>query len=226
MNLIKQSYILFCLLGTSLALPAQSQQEVTPTFHFADGVYLSYQSFQRNQPDILWSELIRRAVINPETLIAQVEYIRRKDNKTELQMDNIWGICIDGLPFIRIHRDSIYKDLSTFVGLRVAGNINYFSYENRIEKEYDIAAYNPLNGEPFRKATVKRPVTVFVEKVMDFETGQIAPFNSASMSRLMSKDPQLLSVLADLDSEKEEYEEQLFRLLMSFNRRHRVFFKP
>lgn len=204
---------------------AQGGIEVTPTFRFADGVYLSFESFQRNQPDRLWSALIRRGVTNPETMITQIDYIKDKETMQEMSLEDLWGVCIDGLPFIRIPADSIYKDLSTFVGLRVAGNINYFSFENRIEKEYEIAAYNPLNGEPFRRATVKRPVTVFVEKIMDFETGRIYPFNEASLRQLMAKDPQLMTVLNELDAGEEEYEEQLFRLLMSFNRRHRVFFK-
>lgn len=220
-----------CLTGLLLILlsgygRAQGGIEVTPTFRFADGVYLSYEAFQRNQPDLLWSDLIRRGVTNPETLITQVEYIKDKETMEELPLEDLWGICLEGLPFIRIPEDSIYKALTSFVGLRVAGNINYFSYENRIEKEYEIAAYNPLNGQPFRRATVKRPVTVFVEKIMDFETGQIYPFNEASLRQLMAKDPQLMTVLNELEAGEEEYEEQLFRLLMSFNRRHRVFFKP
>lgn len=204
---------------------AQNLVEVTPTFRFEDGVYLSYTSFQRNQPDLRWPDLVRRSITNPETLITQVEYIKHKETKGELPLDQIWGICIDGLPFVRIPKDSIYKDLSTFAGLRVAGNINYFSYENRIEKEYEIAAYNPLNGQPFRRATVKRPVMTFVEKVMNFASGQVYSFDKASLHKLMADDPQLLQVLQELNPQEEEYEEQLFRLLMSYNRRHRVFFK-
>lgn len=225
MNLLKILFTGVLVTAACFVLSAQ-RVEVTPTFRFSDGVYLSFESFQRNQPDLVWSDLVRRSITNPETLVTQVEYIKNKETKADLPLQEIWGICMDGLPFLRIPEDSIYKALSTFAGLRVAGNINYFSYENRVEKEYKIAAYNPLNGEPFRRATVKRPVTVFVEKVMDFETGQVYPFNEASMRKLMKKDPQLLTVLSELDASEEEYEEQLFRLLMSYNRRHRVFFKP
>lgn len=218
--------IWMCLLVSSSSLWSQGLVEVTPTFRFTDGVYLTYDAFQRNQPDLSWSDLVRRSVTNPETLVAQVEYIRDKQTGEDLPLDDIWGICIGGLPLLHIPGDSIYKELNTFVGLRVAGKINYFSYENRVEKQYEIAAYNPLNGAPFRKATVTRPVLVFVEKIMDFNTGQIHPFNRESLGLLMADDPQLLAVLHELDKTSETYEEELFRLLMSYNRRHRVYFKP
>lgn len=224
MNKVK--VLILALFSSFTYIQGHAQVEVTPTFKFEDGVYLSYESFQRNQPDIVWSDLYRRSITNPETLIAQVEYIRDRESGEDLSLEEIWGFSIAGLPFVHIPKDSIYKELSAFVGIRVAGKIAYYSYENRIEKEYEIAAYNPLNGEPFRKAVVKRPVTVFVEKIIDFESGEIYDFEKVILSKLMSDDPQLLTVLEELDTTSDSFKEQLFRLLMSYNRRHRVFFKP
>lgn len=222
---MKKLFILFFGFFAVLTTVGLTAQEVTPNFDFADGVYMSYESFQRNQPDYSWADLYRRSITNPETLVAQVEFIRDRESGKELPLEDIWGFSIAGVPFIHIPKDSIYKKLSAFVGLRVAGNITYYSYENRIEKEYEMTAYNPLNGEPFRKAMVKRPVTIFVEKIIDFETGKIFEFDKPAMKQLMDDDPQLLEVLEELDTHSDTYKEDLFRLLMSYNQRHRVFFK-
>ena len=203
----------------------RTQVEVTPTFRFNDGIYLSFEEFQRNQPAHTWDGFTKRAVTNPQTLITQVDFIKNKTSQEYIDLDAIWGICIEGLPFIRIPKDSINKELATFAGLRVAGNITYYSYENRVEKEYDFSAYNPVNGRPFRKATVKRSVNVFKEKIFSFEAGEIMNFGRQHLNALMQDDPQLLKVLKELDTKGESYNEQLFQLLMSYNRRHPVYFK-
>ncbi|GAB5550463.1 MAG: hypothetical protein Sapg2KO_00540 [Saprospiraceae bacterium] len=210
-----------------LVLPwvAQAQVEVTPTFRFQDGIYLTFEAFQRNQPSFTWDDYEKRSVTNPQTLVTQVDFIKNKNTQEYVDLNKIWGICLEGLPFVRIPKDSINKELATFAGLRVSGNISYYSYENRVEKEYDFAAYNPFNGQPFRKATVSRMVNVFKEKVFSFETGEISNFERQNLGKLMQNDPQLRKVLNDLDTKGENYKEQLFQLLMSYNRRHPVFFK-
>lgn len=210
-----------------LALPfvAQTQVEVTPTFRFNDGIYLTFEAFQRNQPTLGWKDYEKRSVTNPQSLVTQVDFIKHKDTEEYIDLNKIWGICLEGLPFVRIPKDSINKELATFAGLRVSGNISYYSYENRVEKEYDFAAYNPVNGRPFRKATISRMVNVFKEKIFSFETGEINNFERQNLDSLMQNDPQLRKVLNDLDTKGESYKEQLFQLLMSYNRRHPVFFK-
>lgn len=220
--------IVICLIAGVLALPgwgfAQEKVEVTPTFRFEDGVYLSYADFQRNEPTFSWEEVEAEMVINPQTLIGQVEDIRPKNTSDSLDLEEIWGFSRDGLPYVRIPQDSIDKPLTSFAGIRLAGKICYYSYENRVEKEYEFAAYNPLNGRPFRKATVSRSETVFVEKVFRFAEGTSRTFSRQTLEQWMSDDPQLLQVLTGLDQQDKEYAEKLFRLLMSYNRRHPVFF--
>lgn len=221
--MFRRNTLFLVLLTLSCAL--QAQVEVTPTFRFNDGIYLSFEEFQRNQPAHKWDGFTKRLVTNPQTLITQVDFIKNKTNQEYIDLDAIWGICIEGLPFIRIPKDSIHKELATFAGLRVAGNVSYLSYENRVEKEYDFAAYNPINGRPFRKATVSRSVNVFKEKIFAFEKGVMMTFERKTLDALMQDDPQLRKVLSELNSKGETYKEQLFQLLMSYNRRHPVYFK-
>lgn len=217
-------YIFVWTICTVSFLQAQ-QVEVTPTYRFQDGIYLSFDEFQRNEPSLKWDQFIRRSVTNPESLITQVDFIRYRNSQETLDLNNIWGICLDGLPFVRIDKDSIHKELPTFAGLRLAGNICYYSYENRVDKTYEIAAYNPLNGEPFRKATVNRTVAEFVEKLFTFEEGGLKSFDKSNIYNLMDDDPELRNKLNQLRPTEVEYQEKLFRLVMAYNRRHPVYFK-
>jgi len=212
------------LLGTVL-LVAQDRVEVTPTFRFKDGIYLNLEDFQSNTPGLAWDQFEKALVINPETLLSQVDYIRYKNSKERLDLSKIWGFSVDGLPFVRIPKDSIYKTLESFAGLRLAGKICYYSFESREERSYEIAAYNPLNGQPFRQATVSRSVNVFKEKIFLFEDGNALNFNRKHLEPFIKDDPELLGVLADLDVSDPEYQEKLFRLLMAYNRRHSIYFR-
>jgi hypothetical protein len=215
------------LFGLLICIPfvVQAQVEVTPTFRFQNGIYLTLEEFQYNKPALVWTDFEKRSNTNPQSLITQVDFIKNKETEEYIDLDKIWGICIEGLPFIRIPKDSINKELATFAGLRVAGNISYYSYENRVEKEYDFAAYNPFNGQPFRKATVSRSVNVFKEKIFSFEQGNMLNFERNTLHQLMEGDPQLQQVLKGLNIKEENYKEQLFQLLMSYNRRHPAYFK-
>ena len=217
--------IVACVFFLASIAATWGQVEVTPTFRFKDGIYLSFEEFQKNAPSLSWNSFVKRSATNPQTLITQVEYIRYKNSQEALDVNKIWGICMDGLPFIRLEKDSISKELTSFAGLRLAGNICYYSYENRVDKDYEISAYNPLNGEPFRRATISRTVTVFKEKIFSFEGGLVEDFSVPNLSKYMQDDPEILQLMQQLNPRGDEFQEKLFRLLISYNRRHPTFFK-
>ena len=82
-----------------------------------------------------------------------------------------------------------------------------------------------MNGEPFRRATVNRTVTEFVEKIFTFEEGGLNPFDKKNIYQLIDDDPELRGKLNEIRSGDTEYQEKLFRLVMAYNRRHPVYFK-
>jgi len=218
----KSCFVLFFLLSIAYAAVAQ---EVTPTFSFADGLYFSYEEFAGNQPGIAMDEVQSRLVTNPRTWITQVESLSRRSNNKAIAIDQLWGICIDGIPYIRIPADSIDKSLPAFAGLRITGNLCYFQYERNEEREVEMSAYNPLTGKPFRSGTITRDFLEVRERLLRFETGEMAPFTRRQLIQWTTRDQVIQTTLRRLSPKTEDLEDQLYNIMLSFNKRHPVFIK-
>lgn len=206
------------------ALPVTAQ-EVTPTFSFTDGLYFSYDEFVRNEPTILMDKVESRLVTNPRTWITQVASLVYRSNKEAIAIDELWGMCIDGIPYIRIPMDSIEKPLPAFAGLRITGNLCYVQYERTRKVEVEMSAYNPLTGKPFRSGTVIRNLVELRERLLRFETGEMAPFSRAQLIQWTTSDPLIQTALRRLSADTEDLEDQLYNIMLSFNKRHPVFIK-
>ena len=218
----KSRYILLlCLLSASLL----RGQEVTPTFAFADGLYFTYDEFVRNQPRIPMQDVQPRLVTNPRTWITQVESLTRRSDGQPVDINQLWGISIDGIPYIRIAADSIDKPLPAFAGLRITGNICYFQYERTEERLVEMTAYNPLTGRPFRSGQVKRDYMEIRERILRFETGGIPHYNQATTIQCKTRHQMIQTTLRRLSPDTENLEDQLYNIMLSFNKRHPVFIK-
>lgn len=215
-------YIL--VIGLVVSFPLAGQ-EVTPTFAFADGLYYSYEEFARNQPAIPMQEIQSRLVTNPRTWITQVESLIRRSDNEAIPIDQLWGICIDGIPYIRIPADSIDKPLPAFAGLRITGNICYFQYERTEERLVEMTAYNPLTGKPFRSGQIARDFLEIRERMLRFETGDMAPFSRTQLIEWTTRDQMIQTTLRRLAPDTENLEDQLYNIMLSFNKRHPVFIK-
>lgn len=200
-------------------------QEVTPTFSFADGLYYSYQEFVRNDPAVPLDQLRTRLVTNPRTWVTQVESLIDRQTGQPIDIDALWGMSIDGIPYIRIPADSIDKPLPAFAGLRITGHLCYFQYERTEVRAVEMAAYNPLTGRPFRKAQVKRPFSELRERILRFESGEVAPFTRLQLIQWTSRDRMIQNTLRRLPLDAENLEDQLYNVMLSYNKRHPVFIK-
>ncbi|NRB64575.1 MAG: hypothetical protein HRU40_16360 [Saprospiraceae bacterium] len=214
-----------CTLCTLFAIGFVScyAQEVTPTFSFNNGIYYSYEQFISNQPAIKWKNLETSLITNPRTWITQVEYIQDKKTKEPINIDALWGFTIDGIPYIRIPTDSIDKLLPAFAGLRITGSVCYFQYETTEARTLEMAAYNPLTGRPFRKGRVERNVVRVKEWLMRFSDGTIGPFTKAQMIEWTPRDRMIQLALRRLQDDSDNLEDQLYNLLLSYNKRHPAF---
>lgn len=210
----------FCLL---LSLQSQGQDSVlvTKNFRFTDGIYLSIGELQANAPFWRWEELSVRYFTNPQTSLTQIESILLRKDSLLIKADDIWGVCIDGIPSIRLPRKEINKDLATFAALKLRGKICYFTYPDWRMKKIQIAAYNPLTGLPFRVGTVEREQEVIVEKIMRFDTGSLADFTVENLLAWIQDDPQLIATFQGLS--QEEKQEKLFKCLLIYDDRNQVF---
>jgi len=214
---------LFIVSSFSLSVDGQEDSTLlTKNFNFNDGVYLDFESFQKNKPAFTWEEVRANLVTNPQTFMAQVEFLEIKENKEQINLAEIWGISLAGMPYIRLEKEAVKKELTNFAALKVRGKICYFEYEDFEEVKIPMPVYNPLTGKPYRLAMVDRKMEVYYEKIMDFETGEIVDLTAENLKSWVGSDAQLINALESLG---EDADEKLFKCILIYDDRHKVFIK-
>ena len=201
----------------------EGSQVVTKNFQFEDGIYLSFNEFQTDRPSYLMKDVFVRSFTNPQTFLTQIDSIFHVEAKKEIDPEKIWAICLEGVPFIKIPRNEVRKELPTFAALKLRGKICYFTYPDYRIKKIPVAAYNPLTGRPFLKGEVERDEKVVVEKILHFETGEIVDFNVDNFLEWIQEDRHLVETIERTPIE--EVEEKLFRLLLIYVDRHETTIK-
>ena len=209
------------MLGPCFGLSAEGQV-ISKNFQFTDGIYLSHEAFQRNQPDYLLEALKANLFTNPQTFMTQVDSVSVLVNGSyqDLEPRAIWIICLGGIPYIRLPEGAVNKDLTTFAGLQLRGKICYFRYENLESREIPMVAYNPATGKPFRQAVIQRNVLVTYEKMMHFETGEVLDFTVEHFLGWIQDDPELTLSVRELGPD--EAREKLFKCLLIYDDRNLV----
>ena len=194
---------------------------ITKNFKFKDGLFVTYEDFKQNRPSFTWDQLDYDLFANPQTFITRVQFIKTKDGKA-IDLNQVWGMSIDGIPHIRLEKGILSNDLFVFVSIKVRGKICYFSYEEEKEEMVTIKAYNPLTRKPFRSGQVERTVEVVQERMFDFETGAVEAFTLDSFLKAIQKDdPLLADSIKDLNGA--EAQQKLFKCLLIYVDRHAVF---
>lgn len=213
--------ISYFFLFLAFQLAGQDSLLVTKNFRFSDGIYMSVQELQADNPAVHWDDMELRYFTNPQTSLTQVESIILKETGQPIETDQIWALTIDGIPSLRVPRNEIHKDLPTFAALKLRGKICYFTYPDWRKKKIQVAAYNPLTGRPFRVGTVEREEEVFVEKIMRFETGEIVEFTVENVLHWIQDDPLLVETIKELPAE--EMQEKLFKCLLIYADRNEIY---
>ncbi len=199
---------------------------LTKNFKFTDGIYLSFESFQANQPDYALSELKAELYTNPQNFMTQVQQIMVpvEEGFDTLSIEKVWGLSIAGIPYVRLPKGAVDKETWVFAGLQLRGKICYFSFEDEYEREMIMAAYNPLTGRPFRQGIVKRSQKVTFEKMLHFETGEIEDFTLSGFKEWIKDDQKLLASVNDLTPN--EVQKKLFKCMLIYVDRNKVYLKP
>ena len=209
------------LLSVSASVAQSDSLVLTKNFKFTDGVYASYADFQKNKPTYIWQDVNANLATSEEGFVAQVEYIRH--DREDLDLQQVWGICLGGIPYIRLPKGEVTDAATVFAGLRVRGKICYFRYKDEEIEYYEVKAYNPLNGRPYRQAKVPVEKTVEREFMLDWETGEIAEMTVSNMLDWIADDRQLWKSYRELS--REEAEDRLFRVLLIYDDRNLVYLK-
>ncbi len=212
--------VLICsLFWTSLF--GQEPVALTKNFHFADGVYLNMAQLQANQPAFALDSLEVLHFTNPQTSLTQVDAIVLKKSKEQLPLNEVWAICLDGVPSIRIPQQDIHRELPNFAALKLRGKICFYTFPDYRKRTIRVAAYNPLTGRPFRQGNVERVEEVIIEKMLNFQTGEVADFTVDNLLAWIQDDPLLVETLTELP--RGEQQEKLFKCLLIYVDRNPVY---
>lgn len=208
--------------GATDLLAQEGPEILTKNFAFTDGIYLSFADFQHNRPSLTWEEVDAMVVSNPQNFMAQVAHIKRgrEADAPLLDLEEVWGICLGGIPYIQLEKGAVKKSLAVFAGMRLRGKICYFNYEKEEMRALDMPVYNPANRQVFRRMTIERKQTVLHEKLLDFETGEVVNFTIDNFREWIKDDQRLLETLAKMT--EQEIEERLFKCLLIYVDRNEV----
>ena len=203
--------------------PKTIQKLVTKNMSFKDGVYRSFQAWQKNQPDIKMSEVTMSYFLNPISNLLEIDTIAGKKTHECINPDSVWSIVLSGVTYISVPKKEISKSLTTFAALTSTGNFCYFQYQVKESTKVPMTAYVPQTGETFMTKEITKTQLVWRQKIMAFETGDVYDFNVPTVKSLVTDDAGLTASLNAL--KPNETVNKLFKCLMIYNDRHPVFLK-
>ena len=177
-----------------------------------DGWYADLKAFQLNQP----TEDLKK-------LMGTKFVFDNEENLVFLQADSgflaqIWGLCLEGQPYLHLPKDSLRTE-AYFVRLRLTGRICYFEFPSWELKPVEMGIYHPNTGRKIGSRTIHNREKITRQQLLDLETGQIQPFNLASLRLLVQND---LGVLRSLEDQPEaSYSpERLLKVIRIYNERN------
>lgn len=220
-NMLRIFYtVLIGLLAGSLpAQEAPDSVRLSGRFAFTEGLYLTWESVQQNQPDHPLEALPGLWVDNPETRLARLA----EEGSAATAIDPLELVAIgrDSLLFLRLDEMPPARGVVYFSGLWVQGRICLYRYEREETRMVEIKAYNPQTGRPFRSGKVPRDVTLEVYVMVDFSSGRRAELDRTTLFDWIGDDARLLDQVRRLP----EADLDLFRVLQAYNRRNPAFIR-
>lgn len=209
---------------------AQDSLAVHQDFYFENGVYLTFEEFRGNQPALSWNDLDAEAHIDGQERLVRFSEILKLSSNEPLDIATLWGVCIEGKPFLNISRvkgkeklRSRGEDPVLFVRLQSVGKLCYFYYEAYVMEKVAMHVYDPRTGVRISTGMVENQKAIAVKKVLKFESGEVEDYNLNTFKSLIRDDEALLTTLNDLSDT--EARSKMYKSLFIYNDRNPVFFK-
>ena len=211
---MKKILLIIALISASIlrGLAQKKEAIVTKNFKFENGIYASFSDWQRNKPTYRWDSIETTFAVNPVTFLMQMEALRFKKTGKTAAIDSIWGVVVDGIPYVRLPRHEIAKPTTCFAGFILRGAICYFQYETSVQTQVPITAYIPETGEPYITRNVSNKTPIIREKLMDYKTGTIIDLTLNNFKKLITDDKDLLVTVNEL--KPNEIKEKLFKCIL------------
>ena len=219
---------LFFLLLYTLIILAHAQDSTrvpyTPDFEFKDGIYLTFEQFKNNSP-LPKYKIVTNIDKESPTFLAEVlksdtiYFIGNKGEIIAFPKSKIWGYCENNTVFIfynkKFNRVIIIGKIGFFISqVTVTSTV----YDNTMYPYYYDPYYYPISGSP---RTVKNDE--IVRYLIDFNTGQVLPFDYKNLEALLSSDTDLYNEYISLSKRKRK--KLIFMYIRRFNERNPLYIK-
>lgn len=210
--------LLFFAILCSLSLQAQSPFSQKASLQA--GVYANFNELKSNQPSIQVSSLTNFDYdLNAEKNILILS--QEAQNELNQLLENpIWGLSIDNNAYIRTQDKE--NGRYYFVKLHIMGKISYYYYKAFRDKIVTMYVHNPYTGERIGERNITNKERVSVERILHFDTGESVDFSQQNLTNWTKDDRGLNKSIKALD--KGELEDKLFKSLLIYNDRNKVYF--
>lgn len=208
--------LLTLLLLLPLGLRAQYElRSFNADYVFEEGVYLSHASWLANSPDLRWDDIEGEMVQLPEDYRVQIAGLRHKNGEP---LESVFAVSLDGFPYLftRHHQSAGFYE---FAGLRFRGRYAYYRYNDTETKSKMMYAYNPLNGQPFRRGEVMTERKVTRDILLNVKSGERQPLSQQTVYALLVDHPDLQRAVEQLDPADQELRQKLVRAVKLYNER-------
>lgn len=204
------------LLLLPLSLSAQYEGRIfNADYVFEEGIYLSHASWVANTPDLRWEDIKGEMVQLPEDYRIQVADLRLKNGGLP---EAIFAVSLDGFPYL-FTRHSTKDNFHEFAGLRFRGRYAYYRYNDTEKESKMMYAYNPLNGQPFRRGKVTTERKVTRDVLLNVQSGEKQPLSQETVYALLDDHPDLQRAVEQLNPEDRELRQKLIQAVKLYNER-------
>ncbi len=205
----KKKLLLVLLLHSALCYaqqknPAKAGKPVAS--EIKDGVYFTFESVKKNQPDLLPENLFKSYYDSSFTLWQwangnNLYYIDTDGQRKALSRDSLWGFSEGGTPYICLNQ--------RFHKINAVGAISLFN------------EFSPLIRDPLSLVITDTKGTN-VERILDFQNGTIGNYSIEFFSSILSRDEDLFTEFNAIKKEKTK-KKKMYAFIERYNKRHPLY---
>lgn len=192
------------------AIKAQESTDYFAGMDLRDGLYMDFQAFRNNAPDVPLDR-VRDAqglsVIDLRRVSGKLFWQPDTGAQQPIDIRSVWGFCQNDVVYI--------GTTNGFYRIGLMGSLSHLVVEQTY-RDWDPYMYGyPMGG-------VTR--TVLVQQLLDMRTGRYLPFNASGMDEALQHDRVLSEEFRALPKKQRNSTEALFRFLRLYNDRNPLTF--
>ncbi|MEY4926927.1 MAG: hypothetical protein RI894_1363 [Bacteroidota bacterium] len=208
-----------CLLFTPLPVNAQGDStRLTAKFKFKDGFYTTIDQFKHNQPAFALTDF--KGSMVPKSSENALELLPNQSTQS-LDIQQVWGIVVNGTPYIRYTIDTAKKHSMTYQALQIVGKLCYFSYSIEETTTVPMPVYDPIGGRLLYTGKVKNKAKNTFRKILSLVDGRMTDLNLENLKHYTADDKKLQKSVAELTAN--DPLQRLLKTLQIYNDRNPIY---